>query len=54
MTHPHDIGTPNHLDYKELLELYRISAAMFDELIREKHRNVVNKTLQLIKESGYL
>ena len=25
MTHPHDIGTPNHLDYKELLELYRIS-----------------------------
>ena len=34
------------------LTLYRLSAAMFDELIPEKHREVVNKTLQLIKEAG--
>jgi hypothetical protein len=33
------------------LKLYRLSAAMFDKLIPEKHRGVVNKTLQLIKES---
>ena len=36
------------------LRLYQHSAAMFDPLIPEKHRDVVNKTLQLIKESGYL
>jgi hypothetical protein len=35
------------------LKLYRLCAAMFDELIPDKHRNVVNKTLQLIQESGY-
>jgi predicted nucleotidyltransferase len=35
------------------LTLYCLTAAMFDELIPEKHRNVVNKTLQLIKEAGY-
>ncbi len=34
------------------LTLYRLSAAMFDELIPEKHREVVNRTLQLIKEAG--
>jgi hypothetical protein len=34
------------------LTLYRFSAAMFDELIPEKHREVVNNTLQLIKEAG--
>jgi hypothetical protein len=36
------------------LRLYRLSAEMFDELISQKHREVVNKTLQFIKEAGYL
>lgn len=36
------------------LTLYRLTAAMFDNLIPEKHREVVNKTLQLIKEAGTL
>jgi hypothetical protein len=35
------------------LRLYCLSAAMFDELIPEKHREVITKTLQLIKEAGY-
>ncbi len=35
------------------LTLYCITAEMLDELIPEKHRPVVNKTLQLIKEAGY-
>ena len=35
------------------LTLYRLTAAMFDDLIPEKHREVVNKTLQLIKEADY-
>ena len=35
------------------LTLYRLSAALFDELISNKHRKVVNKTLQLIQEAGY-
>ena len=35
------------------LRLYRFSAAMFDDLIPEKHRNVVRRTLQLIKEAGF-
>lgn len=35
------------------LKLYRLSAAMFDELIPEKHRAVVNRTLQLIQEADY-
>jgi hypothetical protein len=34
------------------LTLYRLSAAMFDKLIPETHREVVDKTLQLIKEAG--
>ncbi|MBN2119351.1 MAG: nucleotidyltransferase domain-containing protein [Anaerolineales bacterium] len=34
------------------LTLYRLSAAMFAELIPEKHRAVVDKTLLLIKEAG--
>jgi hypothetical protein len=34
------------------LRLYRLTAAMFDGLIPEKHRNVVDKTLQLIKDAG--
>ena len=35
------------------LTLYRLTAAMFDGLMPEKHREVVRKTLQLIKEAGY-
>lgn len=35
------------------LTLYRLTAAMFDELIPEKHRDVVSRTLHLIKEAGY-
>jgi len=35
------------------LTLYRLSAGMFDDLIPDKHREVVNRTLQLIKEAGY-
>jgi predicted nucleotidyltransferase len=34
------------------LKLYRLTAAMFDGLIPEKHREVVNNTLWLIKEIG--
>lgn len=34
------------------LSLYRLSAAMFNDLIPEKHRKVVSKTLQLIEEAG--
>jgi predicted nucleotidyltransferase len=34
------------------LTLYRLTANMFDQFIPEKHREVVNKTLQLIKEAG--
>jgi len=36
------------------LRLYQFSAEIFDPLIPDKHRDVVNKTLQLIKEAGYL
>jgi hypothetical protein len=35
------------------LTLYRLTAAMFDGLIPEKHREVVDNTLRLIKEAGY-
>ena len=35
------------------LKLYRLTAAMFDGLIPEKHRQVVDTTLRLIKEAGY-
>ena len=35
------------------LKLYRLTAAMFDGLIPEIHREVVNVTLRLIKEVGY-
>jgi len=35
------------------LKLYRLTAAMFDGLIPEVHRTVVNQTLHLIKEAGY-
>ena len=36
------------------LMLYHLTAEMFAELIPEKDREVVNKSLQLIKEAGYL
>jgi hypothetical protein len=35
------------------LRLYRLSAAMFEALIPKKHRDVVNHTLQIIKDAGY-
>jgi hypothetical protein len=35
------------------LKLYRHTAAMFDGLIPEKHREVVKAALKLIKEAGY-
>jgi hypothetical protein len=34
------------------LTLYRLTAGMFDELIPDKHREVVDRTLQLIKDAG--
>jgi len=36
------------------LKLYRLTAAMFDGLIPEKHREVVKRTVQLMKEAGYV
>jgi len=48
---------PNVCQYQSCgaaaLTLYRLSAAMFDDLIPEKHREVVRRTLQLIKEAGF-
>ncbi len=48
---------PNASQYQSrgaaALTLYRLTAAMFDRLIPEKHRDVVNHTLRLIKEAGY-
>jgi len=48
---------PNACQYQSrgaaALTLYRLSAAMFDDLIPEKHRDVVRRTLQLIKEAGF-
>jgi hypothetical protein len=48
---------PNASQYQSrgaaALTLYRLTAAMLDDLIPEKHREVVNRTLQLIKEAGY-
>ena len=35
------------------LMLYRLTAAILDDLIPEKHREVVMRTLRLIKEAGY-
>lgn len=35
------------------LKLYRLTATMFDGLIPDIHREVVNTTLRLIKEAGY-
>lgn len=46
---------PNGSQYSQrgaaALTLYRLSAEMFDELLPDRHRDVVNKTLQLIKET---
>jgi len=36
------------------LKLYRLTAAMFDGLIPEKHHEVIKRTLQLMKEAGYV
>jgi predicted nucleotidyltransferase len=36
------------------LKLYRLTAAMFDGLIPEKHHEVIKLTLQLMKEAGYV
>jgi Nucleotidyltransferase domain len=48
---------PNGSEYQQrgaaALLLYRRSAEMFDKLISDKHRDVINKTLDLIKEAGY-
>jgi len=48
---------PNASQYQSrgaaALTLYCVTTAMFDELIPEKHRAVVNKTLQLIEADGY-
>lgn len=48
---------PNASQYQSrgaaALTLYRLTAAMLDELIPEEHRTVVSRTLQLIKEAGY-
>jgi len=35
------------------LTLYRLTTVMFNELIPETHRDVVNNTLRLIQEAGY-
>lgn len=35
------------------LTLYRLTAAMFDGLIPERHREVVNHTIRLVREAGY-
>lgn len=35
------------------LRLYSLSAAMFDEFIPARHREVVDRTLQFIKDAGY-
>ena len=49
---------PNGSQYPQrgvtALALYRLSAEMFDALIPDKHRDVVTKALQLVKEAGYL
>lgn len=55
---PHGVGTrPECVAIstarRAALTLYRLSAMMFDELIPDKHRDVVNNTLKLIKEAGY-
>ena len=48
---------PNSSQYQPrgaaALMLYRLTAVMFDGLIPEKHRAVVDHTLRLIKEAGY-
>jgi len=48
---------PNASQYQSrgvaALTLYRLTASLFDDLIPEKHRDLVNRTLQLIKEAGY-
>jgi hypothetical protein len=49
--------SPNGSHYQDraagALKLYCLTAEILNELIPEKHRPVVNKTLQIIKEAGY-
>jgi hypothetical protein len=45
-------GCGYHQRGRTALTLYGLTAKMYDELIPEKHREVVNRTLQLIKEAG--
>ena len=49
--------SPNGSHYQDraagALALYCITAEMLNKLISATHRSVVNKTLQLIKETGY-
>jgi hypothetical protein len=35
------------------LVLYRLSAAMFNQIIPDPHRDVIDRTLELMKEAGY-
>lgn len=48
---------PNASQYQSrgaaALTLYRLTAAMFNDLISDKYRDVINNTLRLIKEAGY-
>lgn len=48
---------PNGTQYQTrgaaALSLYHLTASMFDSLIPDKHRDVVNKTLQIIQEASY-
>jgi predicted nucleotidyltransferase len=46
-------GSQYQLRGAAALTLYRLTAAMFDTLIPEQHREVVNRTLRLIKEAGF-
>jgi hypothetical protein len=48
---------PTGSQYRErgiaALALYRLSAAMFDPILPDRYRDVINRTLQLMKEAGY-
>jgi hypothetical protein len=48
---------PNGTQYQTrgaaALSLYHLTASMFDSLIPEKYRDVVNRTLQIMKEANY-
>jgi hypothetical protein len=48
---------PNSSQYQArgagALMLYCLTAEMFNDLIPDKHRDVVNTTLRLVKEAGF-